>query len=88
MIGKRIMLIHLRSKRKPRKNVGSISAQYSPSGMNASRVINLYVVNIIRKMMSRLKTHKSVLGSLKGKSIEGRGLQKKANCKKSKFCGQ
>ena|SRR5688572_27579221 len=85
MIGDKRMLIQRRSKRKPRKNVGSISAQYSPSGINASRVINLYVENIIKKMISRLKTHKSVLGIRSRNSIEGKGFQTKPTAKKANF---
>ena len=83
-----MMLIHLKSKRNPKKNVGNISAHFSPSGIKANIVINLYVVNIITKMMSRLKTHNNVLGNLKDKSIEGSGFQTKTYCKKSKFCGE
>ena len=71
MIGKRIILIQRRSNLKPRKKEGSISLQLSPSGINAMSVISLYDVNIIRKMINRLKTHNKVLGRRKRKSMYG-----------------
>src|SRR4051812_14720720 len=60
IIGSRIMLIHLRSKRSPRNSEGKRSVQCSPSGLKAIRVKNLYTVKMTVKITSRLKTQSNV----------------------------
>jgi hypothetical protein len=69
MTGSNTIDTHLKSYRSPIKKEGAVSANETAAGRKAKNVINLYNVNMKRKIRNRLMTQRIVFGILKRVNI-------------------